>query len=73
MGTPVVDALDEESAEWMSTHAPLLMDAIQDEIDGGRTPDEIYRLVARSVGADRQPLAMRCRSAARHLAASRKR
>lgn len=66
--SPILDALDAESHEYLGNTAPELLSAIESEIASGMRPDAIRRLVAAHVGSDRQALAVRCLQAARHAA-----
>lgn len=66
--SPIIDAIDEDAFEYMLTHAPRYLAAIEAELRTGRTPAEIRRIVSREVGPERQSLALRCEQAARHMA-----
>lgn len=61
-------ALDKESFEWMATHAPDLLGAIETEVAAGRKPEEIRLFVIRQTG--RVELALRAEQAARAAAAA---
>jgi len=59
------DALDKESYEWMSGAVPEVLDALEREVAGGRTPEQVKLFVLKHTG--RLELALRCEQAARHL------
>lgn len=65
--TPLIDALDNESYEWMLSNHPILLDAVQKEIAAGKTPDDIRKLALRHVGPERDGLVRRCEQVARYL------
>jgi len=65
--SPVLAALDADSYSWLSTQAPELLDAVEQEIAAGRTPQFLMRQVAAHVGPEREALAMRVYQAARHI------
>lgn len=65
---PAIEAaIDAESFDWLDTAAPELARAVAEEVDRGRTPDQIRRFVLRKTNG-REKLADRCQQAARHLA-----
>lgn len=61
------DALDSESYDYLTVHAPLLLEAIENELDVGRTPAELRRMVQANVGSERVGLALRVEQAARAI------
>lgn len=65
--SPVLDALDADSYQWLATQAPDLLTAIELEMGDGRSPDQLQRLVAAHVGPEREALANRVYQAARHI------
>ena len=65
----LAQALDRMSYEYLSTNAPDLIIAIDQELRGGIDPAGIRFLVQRHVGSDRENLARRCEQAARFMAA----
>jgi hypothetical protein len=69
MSTPLTEALDAMSYQWLSAQAPDLVLAIEAELTGGRSPYQIRLLTQRHVGPDRDGLALRCEQAARHMQA----
>jgi hypothetical protein len=56
--------LDRESYEWLTSHQPDIVDAIESEVDDGNAPGDIKLMVLRMT--QRQELALRCYMAARH-------
>jgi hypothetical protein len=65
--SPLIQALDRMSYEYLSTNAPDLIVAIDQELHEGLTPAEIRFRVQRHVGPDREGLALRCEQAARYM------
>lgn len=64
--SPILDALDAESWQWLSATAPELLSAIESEVASGKSPAQIGRLVSAHVGAERNALTVRVFQAARH-------
>lgn len=60
-------AIDKDAFEYLSTMAPEYLDAIEEEIAGGATPEEIGREMRKNVGPDRVGMALRCEQAARYV------
>ena len=58
-------ALDAESYEWLVGNAPLILSALEREVHGGKTPEQVKVFVLRHTG--RLEIALRCEQAARHL------
>lgn len=58
-------ALDRESYEWLASHAPDILEAVEAEVNAGRTPEQIRIFVIRATG--RIELAMRVEQAARYV------
>lgn len=58
-------ALDAESYEWLAGYAPGVLSALEREVAGGRTPDQIKLFVLRQTG--RLEIALRCEQVARHI------
>jgi len=58
-------AIDAESWQWLDDNAPLYATAVQNEINAGKTPQQIRHYVMKQT--QRQGIAMRCEQAARHL------
>jgi hypothetical protein len=69
MSTPLTEALDAMSYQWLSAQVPELVMAIEAELTGGRSPYQIRLLAQRHVGPDRDGLALRREQAARHMQA----
>ena len=68
LGAALAAALDRLSYEYLSTNAPDLFVAIDQELRAGAEPESIRFIVQRHVGPDREGLAMRCEQAARYMA-----
>jgi len=58
-------ALDAESYEWLAGTHPVILGALEREVAGGRTPDQIRLFVLRQTG--RFEIALRCEQVARHI------
>lgn len=58
-------ALDAESYEYLAGNAPTILNAVEREVIGGRTPKQIKLFVLRQTG--RAEIALRCEQAARHV------
>lgn len=58
-------ALDRESYEWLASHAPDILEAVEAEVNAGRTPEQIRIFVIRRTG--RGEIALRVEQAARHV------
>jgi hypothetical protein len=65
--TALRDALDAESLNWLEGHYPRLLDAVEAELNGGKSPEQLKRIVLDVVGFDRDALAKRVESAARAI------
>lgn len=61
------DALDAESFDYLTVHAPRLLDAIEFELSNGRSPAQLRRMVQDNIGAERAGLALRVEQAARAI------
>lgn len=64
---PLMAVIDRDGYEYLEVERPDYLQAVQQELDGGYSPEEIRRKVLRIGGPDRQALAMRCCQAARHM------
>lgn len=71
MDNPLLVVIDRDGYEYLDTRAPEYLRAVVAELDAGKSPDEIGRMVLRFGGEDRRALAMRCEQAARHMARMR--
>ncbi len=60
-------ALDAESYEWMAERYPRILKAVEREIAGGKTSDQIRFFVLLQTG--RPEIAQRCEQVARHITA----
>ncbi len=58
-------ALDAESYEYMAGNYPVVLSAIEREVAGGRTPEQVKLFVLRQTC--RPEIALRCEQAARHV------
>jgi len=58
-------ALDSESYEWLAANSPVILQAVEREVAGGRTPEQIRLFVLLHTG--RMEIAMRCEQVARHV------
>lgn len=58
-------ALNRESYEWLASHAPDILEAVEVEVNAGRTPEQIRLFVIRKTS--REELAQRCEQAAIHI------
>jgi hypothetical protein len=67
LGTYLSDALDQESYNYLMKNSTELVNAIENELEAGYTPDAIRWYVSSQVGPDRQPLALRAEQAARYI------
>jgi hypothetical protein len=65
--SPILDALDLDSYDWLSTQAPELMDAIAQEVAAGKSPEQIRRIIVGYIGPDRLALAERAAQAAAYV------
>lgn len=62
-------AINEESWQWLQDNVPMLADALQREVEGGATVDDIRQAAMRMT--QRPALVMRLRQAAMYLMAAR--
>lgn len=66
-GTILGAAFDKMSYEYLSTNAPDLVIAIEQELQSGLNPETVRFLAQTYVGPDRDNIARRCEQAARHM------
>ena len=66
--SPILEALDQESYDYLETAFPDLLAAIETEVRAGKTPEKVMKLVLQAVGPDRLALAYRCQQAAHYIA-----
>lgn len=59
--------LDRESYIWLSDNHPSIAAAVEASVTRGATPEAVRRFVLERLGPERNGLAIRCQSAARHL------
>jgi hypothetical protein len=61
-------AIDHQSAEWLEANNPEIYDALERELEAGRSMDDIRRLLRRKFGNDlRTPFVVRVLQAADYL------
>jgi hypothetical protein len=60
-------ALNRESYEWLASQHPDLLEAVESELQLGRTPEQLRLFVIRKTG--REELALRVEQAAHHYRA----
>lgn len=60
------EVLDRESYDWLSSHQPDIVEAIEREVANGASPRDVWLFVMRQTGRDE--LAARCLAAARYVA-----
>jgi hypothetical protein len=60
-------AMDADDYEWLQDTNPRLANALYDEVADGATSDDIERFIKDEYGTNREGLARRMKSAARHL------
>ena len=66
-GAALGAAFDKMSYEYLSTNAPDLVIAIEDELNKGLNPEGVRFIAQTYVGPDRDNIARRCEQAARHM------
>jgi hypothetical protein len=59
------EALDAESYEWMAERYPQILKALEREIAGGKTPEQVRLFVLLQTG--RPEISQRCEQVARHI------
>lgn len=64
---PLQLAIDLDAYEFLADHAESYLDAVEQCIAGGMSPEEIRRYFMRQAGPDRLALAYRLEQAARHI------
>ncbi|MEM7133443.1 MAG: hypothetical protein AAF702_44515 [Chloroflexota bacterium] len=64
---PLRDVVDLDAYQWLQSHAPYYISAIQSSLSQGASPADIRQFISINVGTDRQGLALRCEQAARHI------
>ena len=61
-------AIDHQSAEWLEANLPEIFDALERELQAGRSMDEIRRMLLRKFGNDlRDAFVVRVLQAAEYL------
>ena len=70
--TTLRGAMDIVDWEWLQDADPRLADALSTEVANGADPDEVERFLRDEYGTNREGLARRMRSAARHLHAQKR-
>ncbi len=57
---PLERAIDQQSAEWLEATYPVVFDALLQEMDQGKSLEEIKRILRRKFGTDlREPFVVR--------------
>jgi hypothetical protein len=65
---PLSKAIDQQSAEWLEANSPAIFDALEKELEAGRSLNEIRRILRRKFGDDlREPFVSRILQAAEHM------
>lgn len=65
---PLSRAIDHQSAEWLEANAPDVFDALEKELQNGRSLDEIRKILRRKFGDDlREPFVIRVIQAAEFM------
>ena len=58
--SPLSKAIDHQSAEWLEANAPDVFDALERELQNGRSLDDIRKILRRKFGDDlREPFVVR--------------
>lgn len=60
-------AMDSEEWQWLQDERPMIADSLSQEVADGASPEEIEQFIKAEYGTNRDGLARRMRSAARHL------
>ena len=61
-------AIDHQSAEWLEANVPEIFDALERELQAGRSLDDIRRMLRRKFGNDlREPFVVRVLQAAEFM------
>jgi hypothetical protein len=62
------EAIDHQSAEWLEANIPEIFDALERELQAGRSLSDIRRILRRKFGNDlREPFVVRVLQAAEYL------
>jgi hypothetical protein len=62
------EAIDHQSAEWLEANVPEIFDALERELQAGRSLNDIRRILRRKFGNDlREPFVVRVLQAAEYL------
>lgn len=69
--TALIQAIDADAYGWLESNAPEYLEAIESDLEAGKTPAELRRLASVHLGPDRIGLALRIEQAARHVARKR--
>lgn len=64
---PILSVLERDAFEYLSRQAPDYIDAIEQELEQGFSPEEIKQEYLREAGYGRELLAKRIEQAARYL------
>ncbi len=69
---PLERAIDQQSAEWLEANYPEIFDALLQELDFGRTLEDIRQILRRTFGYEmREPFVLRILQAAEYFIAEK--
>ena len=65
---PLARAIAQQSAEWLESNYPFVFDALEQELEAGRTMNDVRRILRRTFGNDlRDAFVLRVLQAAEHM------
>lgn len=64
---PLAMANQSEAYSWLEMHAPDYLTALEQAVEQGATPEEVYRFMLTDAGIHRQEIAKRLQLAAGHV------
>ena len=64
---PLNPSIWQDAYDWLSENKEEFLNGVENAVDMGFTPDEIYRHILREAGFHRMELAKRCQNAARFV------
>lgn len=66
--SPLARAIAQQSAEWLESNYPFVFDALMQELDAGRTINDVRRILRRTFGNDlRDAFVLRVLQAAEYM------
>lgn len=66
--SPLARAIAQQSAEWLESSFPYVFDALQQELNAGRTTNDVRRILRRTFGNDlRDAFVLRVLQAAEYM------